>query len=80
MVKHYKIQPSPHSHIVCSRFDLIDEKLSLLQVQGRNIRLVLRNIDIILQCKLGEGLNSDAVHMYISFYQFHKNTSIYTRI
>ncbi len=66
VVEHRQTESSPDSDCVGSGLDLIDHKLPLLQVQTADVRLVLRNIQVVLQGKLGERLYLDAVHMYIS--------------
>ena len=66
MVKHHQRKPAPDNDEIHGRLDLVHHQLPFLQIQDIDVRLVLRNIQIILQRKLGECMNPGPVHMYIS--------------
>ena len=77
MIKHHIRQIPAHIDEIRAGADFFDDDLSLFQIQRVYVRPAVRYIQVILQCKLCDRLRFHAVHMYVSFYQLHKNTSAY---
>ena len=67
VIQHRIGKPAPHRNRICRRLYLVDDDFSLFQIQGTHIRLIFRNVYIILQRELSDRLCPGAIHMYISF-------------
>ena len=80
MIQNRIPQFSPDGYFIRTRTDLFDDNLSFFQIQGTDIRLILRKIQIFFHGKLHDGGPFYPVHMYISLDQFHNNRPPYIQI
>ena len=75
-VKYPEIQLPFYSHMVIRYLYLVNYHRSSIHDQPCRIRSGIRDNYIVFQSHLGLSLTFHTIHMYIPFYQLHKNTSL----